>query len=1402
MATIQTKLLRPAPGKPVASIVTPVERQANVLEMLSYVHSLGIDHVREADMVWIAEEAYNAPLPPGWTEHVDANGRTYFYNTNLRESLWKHPMDQEFVEIANYWRRALKDGGFWDIDEELAEMEEKIRANLANWMELYDDSGQKFYFNRKTEESLFDDPRHTTYHSLYTRIRFVNMMKEKLPLLALAPRATDPVVNAAELERRQKVAQERAQTAVLRVQAAVRVMLARRRARLMQAKRCLNRVPPELQGKLRLTVQTAIPGTHIKECVISVTTPAKRNRAATKIQAQVRTFLAMRRYKPMRDHRRFLNQKATRIQRAARRFLSRIHEIRARRMARVYAAVRIQCIARAMAARKIYAQKKKDKHGFVNMRKVVLKIQCHVRKWLALRCVRDLRRVKYSSSVVMLQRQAKVHQARAQLNQVLREVEPVQLVFHLTRGEKGSKILPYVWKLGMLPIAKDGKYVSPEVWRLRQEMEKRKREKSLSKKKEPDEDEPKEPPRSIDLFSKVGMESLSDAAACVIQQTFYALQSGQRCRQAMGCAKTLVAEIVNTASESIGLRSAAAPKIQKVFRGYSVRKNNVLQQRWELHFSAKIAPILAVQRCAKKFTETKWLQRFIRDCSVETAAAKIQARWRGIWARKHAARLAEEAVWPVKGWFEYTGMGRDCVQVNVKFFPNPGFDAYRHFRQHGRNQSLLERLHEMQAEIDSCIRMYMDPEEFARMEARQAAAAAAETAAADAAREQREAADMEQADDESRRVEDAVRSEEEAREAALEAERQRLAEEEESISKVNEALANFEAAAEEAAMAEVAEQGATSSATSAVVEGEVAPASNAEAAQQAPAEVSAGQDVGDQSATSAAASAVPKVEAPRASNAEAAEGLVAEATPEQAASASATALKKEGREEEGAIRDMLPEEAPEPLEVPKPEQEAGNQQEASAAANARAKVPRASIAEAAEGVAEATDGQGEDSAADAAARPADLPSTQAEAAALAEPLQLASGGRGNEAPAGQDVDQVPLQSLSPEETAGNDERWAGQHLEAATGEVAQTGDLRQAPETEGEQEPVNLKEAMEAMQQRPLQTQPSLHDLLSPSAVDLPPGWEAVWSEEHEAHYFWHEPTDTVQWDPPDIPSPEAPTLPYDESQMTEAPTYHIVPEDLQNEPSECLSAFKVLTAAAADLESISVQEPSQRSQGSRKLSKGSRQFSKGSRQQREEEPRPPAPLPAAPSAPQVQLRPGNLSGDVYVAAFARTQTRQPGPAAAAMDRTGKPQFYIRPGLVDMAALNKLEQQKMDLRFRRETLADQRRQRHPIPSQVEYTDMMNSQVQGVFHRHIHHHVHYYDEMGEPQPEAYPRKLSGATLEPLKEVAPEGKSKPKKGQKGNSKPVGPAGTGLRKSRSEASLANQVLRDHKNSIGVQH
>eukprot|EP00438_Fugacium_kawagutii_P028302 Skav219877 [mRNA] locus=scaffold777:277824:282269:+ [translate_table: standard] len=57
------------------------------------VHSLGIDHIREADMVWIAEEA-----APTSTTRTDGN---LFGSIRLT-------------------RRAIKAGGFWDIDEELA----------------------------------------------------------------------------------------------------------------------------------------------------------------------------------------------------------------------------------------------------------------------------------------------------------------------------------------------------------------------------------------------------------------------------------------------------------------------------------------------------------------------------------------------------------------------------------------------------------------------------------------------------------------------------------------------------------------------------------------------------------------------------------------------------------------------------------------------------------------------------------------------------------------------------------------------------------------------------------------------------------------------------------------------------------------------------------------------------------------------------------------------------------------------------------------------------------------------------------------------------------------------------------------------------------------------------------
>jgi len=1253
-------------GKPATSIVNPVKRKANVLEMLSYVHSLGIDHIREADMVWIAEEAYNASLPPGWTEHEDENGRTYFYNTNRRESLWKHPLDQEFVEIANYWRRAIKAGGFWDIDEELAEMEEQIRASLADWMELYDDSGHKFFFNRKTEESLFDDPRHTTYHSLYTRIRFVNMMKEKLPLLALAPRATDPIVNAAELQRQQEEAENKAMRSVTRMQAAVRVMLARRKARLLSAKRCLNRVPPDLKGKLRLTVRTAVPGTHVKECVLQVTSSHRRNRAATRIQAHIRGLLARRRYRPMRDHRRFLIQNTIKIQRSLRHWLSTLADVKAARQARIQACIRLQCWARSMAARKLYSEKMGAYATFVKLKQVIISIQCHVRQWIARRRVKELRRLKYTSSVRLLQRQMKVFKAKAELMQHLRNEEPVQFIFHLTSGQKGSKILPFVWKLGMLPVGEDGLVIKPEEFRHQQLLEKMQRRKKRLGKKDEEEEVDAEPPRPIDLFSKVGVESLSDAAATVIQQTFHATQSGKKCRRAMGCARDLLDFVVDAAADQLATRAAAAPIIQSMFRGWLVRHNGIIDQKRKLHFSKKLEKIEIAQSFMHRFSSQLWLRKFIRESSVHEAASKIQAHVRGMHARKYVARLVEEAEWPVKGWFEYTGMGRDCVQINVKFLSNPSFDAWRYFRKYGKQQTLLERIQEMQAEIDSCLRAYLGPAEYAAMEARKAAGQAAQRAKAEAEREQQEVSAMSVADQESSAIEEVVRAEEaEVRRAEEERllEEERLREEEEAR--------EAEARAKEARRAEEAL------------------ANFSDAAQAHLVEVSA-MSISDQEP-----SAIEEVV--RAEEAE-----VRQAEEERL-------LEEEGLREEGETQEA----EARAQEAPRAEEALANFSDAAQAHLVEAEV------------------------------------RQAEEERLLEEEGLREEGEAQEA--------------APAEEA--------RRAEEVVENSAQPQDLAHP----GEQE----------VSQQSLQRKESLDDLLAPSTLDLPGGWEAVWSDEHEAYYFWHMPTDTVQWDPPDPASPVRPGA------SLEVPPQN----ELDKDPEGKGSAHGVLSAAAASLEHYA-----RLSHGSGTHRSGGSHFSKGSRRHSAEDLRSTAPVPWGQERYQGQ-------------GFSQTQFRQAAPFYEPMERTGKPRFVIRPGLVDMDALNKIEGEKMDQRFRRDRISDKRREKYPIPSQVEY-NRMNSTVQGVFHRHVHHHVHYYndeeDQQRQPQP-AEPAELPPkAEIEgeasqpqqdqPLQEFQTQKKSKKKQLSKSSvpSKsvheilrpigffpgPVGAAGSGLRKARSKS------------------
>eukprot|EP00930_Biecheleria_cincta_P056065 TRINITY_DN4224_c2_g4_i1.p1 TRINITY_DN4224_c2_g4~~TRINITY_DN4224_c2_g4_i1.p1 ORF type:complete len:1123 (-),score=268.71 TRINITY_DN4224_c2_g4_i1:286-3654(-) len=767
LMNIASRPLHNAAGKPATNIVQPVKREADVLEMLSYAHSLGIDHVRESEMMWIAEEAYNAPLPPGWTEHQDEDGRTYFYNTELRQSVWQHPMDDVFMDIANYWRRVMEEGHFWKVDNELAEREDMIRAALADWIELYDSSGGKFYFNKATEESCFDDPRHTAYQDLYTRIRFVNMMKQKLPSLASLRRPPEAPIDTEAMLREKKAREAKVTAAVLRVQACVRVMQARRKARALAGKRCLDRVPAETKSRIALKVTTAIPGTKIKQVYIGTSESHKQHNAATKIQSRMRAFLEWRRIKPILEHKRYMAGHAMKIQRVARIWLAGRtdrHDVKRRRDAAILS---IQCWARMMAAKRACAKKRAIRAELEYLERMALRVQTCVRRWMAKVKVTRMLIAKYAPSKDSLRRAIKVYEAKAQMILLAQEAEPVQCVFKITQSSAGANLMPYVWRLAMVPLLEDGKIDDIQAAK--------NRNKHRARAGEPLEDLP----CSINLFSKVGEASLENEAAAMIQHMVRGAMKLKRFRRVVAQAKAFCMFVVDAASEDLARRSAVAPIIQKWFRGWSCRRQGLVKKKYQAWLQAKLQERENVSSFVQRFVAQDWLFELCHSCKLRDAATMVQARWRGVQARRHVRALAEESEWPVKGWFEYTGMGLDCVRVQVKFLRNRFFHPYKHFKKYSEEHTLLEDLEDMQREVDDCLFQYLGPEEYAAIEAERAAEAAAKQAAEDSAREARENQDMAVAEEESWVIENKTREAE--REARRLVELELMAKEEEDM---------------------------------------------------------------------------------------------------------------------------------------------------------------------------------------------------------------------------------------------------------------------------------------------------------------------------------------------------------------------------------------------------------------------------------------------------------------------------------------------------------------------------------------------------------------------------------------------------------------------------------------------
>ncbi|KAL0252205.1 hypothetical protein GEMRC1_001417 [Eukaryota sp. GEM-RC1] len=67
-------------------------------EVMEYAEYLGMDPVDDADLLWIAKEGINAPLPDGWTAYKHHAESVYYFNHLTQESYWEHPLDAHFKE--------------------------------------------------------------------------------------------------------------------------------------------------------------------------------------------------------------------------------------------------------------------------------------------------------------------------------------------------------------------------------------------------------------------------------------------------------------------------------------------------------------------------------------------------------------------------------------------------------------------------------------------------------------------------------------------------------------------------------------------------------------------------------------------------------------------------------------------------------------------------------------------------------------------------------------------------------------------------------------------------------------------------------------------------------------------------------------------------------------------------------------------------------------------------------------------------------------------------------------------------------------------------------------------------------------------------------------------------------
>mmetsp|Transcript_52157 Transcript_52157/g.124278 ORF Transcript_52157/g.124278 Transcript_52157/m.124278 type:complete len:422 (-) Transcript_52157:181-1446(-) len=153
-------------------------------ELIAYARYLGIDPITDGDLMWIAEEALNAPLPAEWTEHHDNADRIFYYNVQSHQSSWTHPLEQlhrdTYKNIVHFRSGSLskeeQQAELESLRKQCEETERDTHKELQAWAEHVDEQGQKFYYNHDQQRSVWTDPRPARCHTLYLQMKALRVL--------------------------------------------------------------------------------------------------------------------------------------------------------------------------------------------------------------------------------------------------------------------------------------------------------------------------------------------------------------------------------------------------------------------------------------------------------------------------------------------------------------------------------------------------------------------------------------------------------------------------------------------------------------------------------------------------------------------------------------------------------------------------------------------------------------------------------------------------------------------------------------------------------------------------------------------------------------------------------------------------------------------------------------------------------------------------------------------------------------------------------------------------------------------------------------------------------------------------------------------------------------------------